>query len=75
MKKFFVSAFVMCAMTMTSVSFAQETAKNECPTIEGKECAAPKCDMAKYELFKSTLLDAIRDVIPQNIFDKFSQYL
>lgn len=47
MKKFFVSAFVMCAMTMTSVSFAQETAKNECPTIEGKECAAPKCDMAK----------------------------
>ena len=39
------------------------------------EFMIPKCDMVKYELFKSTLLDAIRDVIPQNIFDKFSQYL
>ena len=35
----------------------------------------PKCDFVKYELFKNALLDAIRDAIPKETFDDFSQYL
>ena len=35
----------------------------------------PKCDFAKYELFKNALIDAIRDAIPKETFDDFSQYL
>ena len=39
------------------------------------EFMEPKCDFVKYELFKNALLDTIRDVIPKEIFDDFSQYL
>jgi len=39
------------------------------------EFMEPKCDFAKYELFKNALLDTIRDVIPKETFDDFSQYL
>ena len=35
----------------------------------------PKCDFVKYELFKNALLDAIREAIPKETFDDFSQYL
>ena len=38
------------------------------------EFMIPKGDMSEYELFKSTLLYAIRDVLPQDIFDKISKY-
>ena len=47
MKRFFVSALAVCAMCMMSVSMAQEPAKKECPTQEGRECVAPCRDMAK----------------------------
>ncbi len=43
-----------------------------------KDCRGfmePKCDFVKYELFKNALLDAIRDAIPKETFDDFSQYL
>ena len=32
-----------------------------------------KCDFVKYELFKNALIDAIRDAIPKETFDDFSQ--
>lgn len=38
------------------------------------EFMEPKCDFVKYELFKNALLVAIRDAIPKETFDDFSQY-